>query len=125
MHNALNRVSYELNEGILSHLQAKRMHHLEKHAVEACFAKNDFTFQQAERCQKFLIDQDYKLNLIKSFTADHLVRHINAHESCYTNDVFASLKKNEDKDRVFVECHNHWIKNLNENVSQELEVKAR
>ena len=80
MKNALDRVSFDLNEGILAHLKAKRMQHLEKHAIETCFVKNDYTFQQAERCQKFLIEQDFKLNLINKFTADHLVRHVNAYD---------------------------------------------
>ena len=72
-----------------------------------------------------MIDQDYKLNLIKNFAADHLARHVNAYEQCFTSEAFTALKKNEDKDRAFLDCHNHWIKNLNENVSQDLELKAR
>ena len=50
MKNAVQRVAYDLNDGILAHLQAKRMQQLEKHAVDTCYVKNDYTFQQAERC---------------------------------------------------------------------------
>ena len=56
MKKALDRVAFDLNEGILANLQAKRVQYLEKHAVETCYAKTDYTFQQAERCQKFLFD---------------------------------------------------------------------
>ena len=79
MKNTLERVAYDLNEGILANLKAKRVQYLEKHAIETCYAKNDYTFQQAERCQKFLIDQDFKLNLINNFTTDHLVRHVQSY----------------------------------------------
>ena len=118
-------MTIDLEDGIIAHLRAKRMQYLENHAIESCYTKKDFNFQQAERCEKFLYENDYKLNLLKSFTTDHLVRHLKEYNQCYNNEAFNSLKTNEAKDRVFLECHNNWVRNLNINLSQDLEIKAR
>ena len=80
---------------------------------------------QAEKCERFYIENDFKLNLLGSFVRDHMVSHIKAHEKCYSGAAFEALATNEDKDRAFEACHSKWISNLKNEVAFDLEVKAR
>ena len=80
---------------------------------------------QAQKCEEFHYKNDYKLNIMSSFFNDHVVKHLNEYESCWKNAEFENLKTNEEKDRSFLDCHNRWVRNMRENISQELEVRVR
>ena len=80
---------------------------------------------QAERCERFYTENDFKLNLLKSFVRDHTVPHLQQHEKCYSGAAFDALPTNEEKDRVFEACHAKWLSNLKSDVTFELELKAR
>jgi hypothetical protein len=75
-------------------------------------------------CEKFHFENDYKLKMIETFAADHLVKHQVAYLNCKT-DAESLRGSVEDKDRHYLACHDKWTKNLRENVSQELEARAR
>jgi len=76
-------------------------------------------------CEKFHYDNDFKLNLLKNFFGDHMMKHIADYESCWTNEDFKRSTSVAEKDRKFVDCHNRWIDNLRNNVAFELELRAR
>ena len=76
-------------------------------------------------CQSFYEKNDFKLNLLNSFVRDHMTRHLIEYEQCYMGAAFNALPTNEAKDREFQACHNKWISNLKQNVTFDLEVKAR
>ena len=65
------------------------------------------------------------MNVLKSFFNDHIIKHLDEYESCWKNDEFEKFKTNEDKDRSFLKCHKDWIKDLQQNVNDSLEVRAR
>ena len=74
----------------------------------------------------FLKENDYKTNLLRSFVKDHTGRHALQYEAdCIYSPELKALPTLADKDRFYVECHRNFLKNLRENVSQDLEVKAR
>ena len=100
------------------------MQQLEKIVAQKCYKGNDFTFMQAQKCEQFHYKNDFKLNLINSFVADHMDKHLQAYQSCWQNPSFEALPSNEDKDRAFLACHKQWTRNLKENVQPELELKA-
>ena len=125
MTDVRERIETDLNEGIIKHARAKRMQHLEKHIVTACYTQADFTFEQAQMCEKYHMKNDYKLSMINNFVADHMVKHLKTWNNCSAGAVFDGQKDNVDKDRMFVECHHRWVKNLKEEVAFELDSKAR
>ena len=123
--NAIERVRTDIDEGIVLHLQARRMQELERLVADKCYTGNDFSFLQAQKCEEYHYKNDFKLNLLNSFFSDHMTKHYKAYESCWRSPEFNALSSTEEKDRAFVECHNRWIQNLRGNVSHELDVKAR
>ena len=63
--------------------------------------------------------------MLNGFVRDHMTKHFQSYEKCYTGVAFEALPNNEEKDREFLSCHNKWISNLKTNVLYDLEVKAR
>lgn len=122
--DAIARVQNDIQEGALRKCELVRMQQLEKIVAQKCYKGNDFTFMQAQKCEQFHYKNDFKLNLIKSFVADHMDKHLQAYQSCWQNPSFEALPTNEDKDRAFLACHKQWTRNLKENVQPELELKA-
>ena len=80
---------------------------------------------QAQKCEEFYYVNDFKLNMMESFVSDFMTRHLLEYQACWQNPKFEALQTNEEKDREYLACHKQWIRNLKENVSQELELKAR
>ena len=76
-------------------------------------------------CEEYHYSKDFKLKLIGSYFRDHLVRHLADYEKCYNTEAFQHLPSAAEKDRAFLDCHNRWNRNLKEQVSLELDVKAR
>ena len=75
-------------------------------------------------CEKFHFENDFKLKLIQSFSKDHLVKHEVAYQKCISDS--RKLQGSvEEKDRHFLNCHNNILRNLKENVANELELRAR
>ena len=70
--------------------------------------------------------KDYKTNLLNSFVRDHLVKHEIAYDAtCVKGSEMQGLKSMAEKDRHYQECHNSFVRRLKQDVSQELELKAR
>ena len=76
-------------------------------------------------CEEFYRKNDFKLNILGSFVKDHMVKHIIDLQDCVSGDSISKLATHEEKDRAFLECRSKWTQNLRDNVSQELEMKAR
>ena len=123
--DALERAKFEIQDGIVLKLQAVRQKELEEFAVKNCYQNKTYNFLQAQKCEEFHYKNDYKLNILKTYFNDHIVKHLKSYESCWKNDEFQSLKTNEDKDLAFVQCHDKWLRNLRENVVPELETRVR
>ncbi len=121
----LERVKFDLEDGILSKLQAERQRELEEYIVKNCFQNKTYNYLQALKCEEFHLDNDYKQNILKNFFKDHLAKHLKEYELCYLTPEFERLRTVEEKDRAFLECHQRWNRNFRHNVSQELEVRAR
>ena len=92
---------------------------------DRCYKNNDYSYAQALTCQEFYEKNDFKLNLLSGFVRDHMTTHFEAYEKCYTGAAFMALPSNAEKDREFQACHTKWMGNLKENVTFELETKAR
>ena len=123
--NAIERLSVDLEDGILTKLRLQREQQLLGTLADKCYSNNDHTYAQAMACEDFYKKNDFKLNLLKGFVRDHMTKHLQTYEKCYTGDAFDTLPSNEQKDREFLACHNDWISNLKNNVALELDMKAR
>ena len=123
--NAIERLTMDLEEGILTKLRLQRQQQLMGTLADRCYTNNNFTYAQAMKCEEFYTKNDFKLNLLDGFVRDHMTKHFQAYERCYTGDAFAALPTNEEKDRAFLACHKKWVSNLKSEVTYELEVKAR
>ena len=88
------------------------MKKLEEHIIKNCYQNRTYNFMHAQKCEDFHVKNDFKLNILKNYFGDHIVRHLNDYESCWKNADFDDLKTNEEKDRAFLDCHNRWISNL-------------
>ena len=106
-------------------MQAVRQRELEEFAVKNCYQNKTYNFLQAQKCEEFHYKNDYKLNILKTFFNDHIVKHLKNYEACWKNDQFAALKTNEDKDLAFVQCHDKWVNNLRENIVPDFETRIR
>ena len=88
-----------------------------------CYSsKNDFNYIESVQCEEYHYKNDWKLNALGTFVTDHSVRMIRDYKACIDN--VAPLKTNEAKDRSFLECHNRWVKEVQGNITEELERRA-
>ena len=121
---AFERVAFDLDNGIVESKFLQREKAVHAHISQNCFQNKDYNFLQGMYCEKFHHDNDFKLKLIKSFSKDHLVKHEVAYQKCIADS--RKLQGTvEDKDRHFLACHDSILKNLRENVANELELRAR
>ena len=74
--DAIARVQKDIQEGVLSKCELSRQQQLEKIVAQKCYKGNDFSYLQAQKCEQFYYKNDFKLNLIKSFVADHIDKHL-------------------------------------------------
>ena len=117
------RVQNDLEQGILTKYKVLRTRQLEGIVVKNCYENKQFTYNEAEMCEKFHMDNDYKLNAVSNFWKDHVSRHVKSYYQCSQGlERFESVA---DKDRAFADCNKHWIKEFKENESQSLELRAR
>ncbi len=117
------RVQYELESGILTKYRVLRTRQLEQVAAQNCYGNKSYTFLEAEQCEKFLMQNDFKLNLIKDFYKDHHAKHYLSHQACADQANEASTIVGKDK--AYADCHNAWVSDFKQNQSQELEARAR
>ena len=119
----LDRAKMELNDGILQKFHVLRTRQLEKQIAEQCYQKKKFTIGEAEQCEDFYFKNDYKLNQIERFWDDHIPKHLIQYQGCV--DHAMTQKTNLEKERVFADCHNHWVKDFKQNKTQDMELRAR
>ena len=94
--------------------------------MKRCYQDSTISFMQGQMCEQFTQKNDFKLNLLSTFFSDHITKHmIDFEDNCVVGPDITSLSTNEDKDRAFLKCKENWMRNLKDNVSQELELKAR
>ena len=72
----------ELEEGILQKYKVLRTKQLEQNISANCFGDSKLTVWEAEQCEKFHYDNDYKLKIMGSFWKDHIPKHVKAYQSC-------------------------------------------
>ena len=121
----MQRVSTDLNEGIIKHCKARRTQQLQSIIADKCFsASNDLSYVNAKACESYLLEKDYKLSLMNSFFSDHMAPHTKSYLQCYTSEQFNSIEDAAAKDQHFLQCHNRWIRNLKQEVLPDLEEKA-
>ena len=118
--DTLEAAKFELEDGVILKSQILRQKELEAHVVKNCYQNRTYNFLQAQKCEEFHYNNDFKLNLLKTFFSDHVAKHLKQYESCWNNAEFEGLKSNEEKDLAFVECHDKWVANIRENVVPEL-----
>ncbi len=56
------------------------------------------------------MNNDYKLNLISSFWREHAPKHVKSYQTCQVGT--ANLSSTVEKERVFAQCHNEWVKDF-------------
>ena len=71
----MENITFKLEEGVISHLKALRMKELDKYIMKNCYKNKDYNYLQAEKCDEFHIEKDYKLGLLNSYAKDHLWKH--------------------------------------------------
>ena len=77
--DAIDRVEHDIESGILTKFRVLRTKQLEHIAVANCYQNKSYSYMEAEQCEKFLYDNDFKLGLIKSFYKDHISKHVLSH----------------------------------------------
>ena len=126
VNKAIERVKFDLESGILLKLKMLRERELEQTVKERCYQDTSINFMQGQMCEDFHYTNDFKLNVIGSFFKDHLSKHlVDFEDNCVVGSAIAGLSSNEAKDRAFLKCKDSWISNFRDNVSQDLELKAR
>ena len=80
--DTMDRAKNDLNEGILLKFRMLRTKQLESLVASNCYENSKFTLNEAEICQKFHFENDYKLNAIGSFWRDHVSKHIKDYQKC-------------------------------------------
>ena len=123
--DALERAKFDIEDGIVLKLQALRQRELEEYVIKNCYGNKSYSFLQAQKCEEFHYQNDFKLGLLRTFFNDHIAKHINQYQQCWQNPEFERLTTNVERDEAFLECHGKWIGNLRENVVPELELRAR
>lgn len=123
--DALERVKYEIEDGIVLKLQLLRQKELHQHVVKNCFQNKTYNYLHALKCEEFHYENDFKINALSNFFAEHITKHVAQYEQCWKTPEFQALNTNEDKDFSFLECHRNWLANLRENVTPDLEARVR
>mgnify|MGYP000946950691 FL=1 len=104
---AFERVSHDLNSGIIQKLRLQREQEMNKIVATQCYKNPELSFPQANKCADWVRSKDFKTTLLKTFAADHLVQHHLAYQTeCIDSEQMRSLKTIEEKDRSYVTCHN-------------------
>ena len=67
--------------------------------ADKCFKNKDYSFSEAENCESFHFDNDYKLSQIHSFWEDHIPRHAIEYMKCA--DSVQDLSSVIEKDSAF------------------------
>ena len=98
---------------------------MEGTVVKNCYENKSYTFEEAEICEKFHFDNDYKLNAIKTFWRDHIPKHLNAYQSCADQATSLEDATILEKEQVFADCHNAWVRDFKDNKVYEMELRAR
>ena len=121
--DTIARVGDDLESGILTKFRVLRTRQLEQMAAQNCYSNKNYTFMEAEQCEKFMYENDFKLGMIKNFYKDHISKHVLSHSTCL--HAAKAMDSVADKDKAFADCHNTWVRDFKENQSQDLEARAR
>ena len=82
-YDEIEKVKFGLEDGIILRMQVERLKYLEQQIIKNCYQNKTYTFMQAQKCEQFHIQNDFKLNLLKNFFNDHIVKHINEYQMCF------------------------------------------
>ena len=111
----VDRVRNDLEEGILTKFRTLRTKQIEGIVVDNCWNNKKFSYTEAVMCEKFHMENDYKLGQINSFVNDHMVKHYFNYMSCYKGLEGAGTAV--QKEKAFKDCHDEWVSDFKENQS--------
>ena len=80
--DAIDRVRNDLEQGILTKFRVLRTRQLEGIVASKCFENDSYTYSEAEACENFHFDNDYKLNAVNNFWFDHISKHVKDYQKC-------------------------------------------
>ena len=80
-----DRVTNDLETGILASQRLRRLQQVEQHIKQNCFQAKGYNYLQGTACETFHHENDFKLKLIESFAADHLVKHKVLYQKCISD----------------------------------------
>ena len=121
--SAMKRTQANLETGILTKYRVLRTQQIEGLVVENCYKKKNLNVLEAEQCDHFHHQNDYKLNLLNTFFKDHAAKHILSYQQCERE--VANLESIAEKDKAYADCHNNWLSDFKNNQSEDLELRAR
>uniref|UniRef100_A0A7S3CWM8 Uncharacterized protein n=1 Tax=Strombidium rassoulzadegani TaxID=1082188 RepID=A0A7S3CWM8_9SPIT len=121
----MERARLQLDQGILLKLSILRQRQLEKLAIEKCFKDSSLNFSEAEVCETFLYDNDFKLKALNNFYSENTVRHVKEYMACRNDPQVLEQNTLVGKEKAYMQCHNEWVKNFKSNTVYELEERAR
>ena len=111
----LKRSQMDLEEGILLKYKVLRMRQLEQSISENCYGDSKLNMHEAEMCQNFHIENDYKLKIMDGFWKDHIPKHVKGYQSCMNG--IDKIETVVEKDKAFADCHKQWMKDWKQNKS--------
>ena len=86
--DAQDRARHDLENGILLKLKHLRIKEIEEHTIKNCFENKSYNYLHAQKCAEFHRLNDYKINLMERFFADHMIKHNINYEMCWNNAQF-------------------------------------
>ena len=120
----MTKARYQLEDGILLKFRVLRQRQLERQAAQTCYSDPKLNFIEAEQCEKFLVENDYKLSAINQFFYKNTIRHVKAYNKCLELTENDDLSSMAEKDKVYLQCHNDWVRNFKQEVVPDLETRA-
>lgn len=100
--DTFDRISYQLDDGILLKQRAKREQELASKIASKCYERDDLDFVQAQQCERFVRDNDYKMKMINGFKQEFLSKTWLDYIECHKSKDLHALKTNVEKDKQFV-----------------------
>ena len=122
---AFDQASTDVDIGILEKFTALRMKELDKIINTNCYKNKEYNYLQAQKCEEYHMDNDYKLNLLNSFTRDHVWKYMVEYNNCYNNSEFNSIADPTEKDRAYLKCHEDFMKQWDGQIQKELHTRAK
>ena len=107
---AFEHAKVDVDHGLVEKYKALRMKELDQFVNKNCYKNKQYNFAQAQRCEQYHFENDYKLGLLNSFTKDHIWKYMVDYKNCTRSQEFKSLDNIVEKDRAYQKCHDKFMK---------------